>query len=312
MNGLKKLFIFGLCVGLTQMSSAFAADGAAKKNPTIGVVMNNLSTEYTANLAEAIESYANGLGVKIIMNDGMGSADKQTSQIETLIAQKVDAVILQPIEADAMSPSVKKLQAAGVPIVNVNSITTAQPDAYVGSRDEEAGSIAISYLAKKLNGTGNIVMMHGHPGQSAEVQRTDGAKEELKKHPNLKLIAEQTAEWNRNQAMNLMQNWLSAHQGKIAGVFAQNDEMAMGALKALENAGLAKKIPVVGVDGIKDAIAAVAKGRLDATILQDAKGQGQSSVDIALKIINKEKHDANVYVPFTLITKENVASVGGK
>ena len=155
-------------------------------------------------------------------------------------------------------------------------------------------------------------MMHGHPGQSAEVQRTDGAKEELKKHPNLKLIAEQTAEWNRNQAMNLMQNWLSAHQGKIAGVFAQNDEMAMGALKALENAGLAKKIPVVGVDGIKDAIAAVAKGRLDATILQDAKGQGQSSVDIALKIINKEKHDANVYVPFTLITKENVASVGGK
>jgi inositol transport system substrate-binding protein len=273
---------------------------------TIGVTMNNLATEYTANLAKAIEKKAKEVNVKIVMDDAQGKADIQTSQIENFIARKVDAVIMQPIEAEAMSPSVKKLQAAGIPIINVNSITTAEPDAYVGSRDEEAGVLAVNYIASCIKGKGNIVMMHGHPGQSAEIQRTDGAKSAIAKYPDIKLIAEQTAEWNRNQAMNLMQNWLSANKDKINGVFAQNDEMAMGALKALEDSKVKKQIVLVGVDGIRDALKAVKDGRLNATVLQDATGQGAGAVEIAIKAAKKESFEKNTYIPFVLVTSENI------
>lgn len=291
---------------MTACGNSNDAGGSSDESITIGVSMLNMSNEFVAAVAEGIEAKAGELGVKVIINDGQKDPNKQIQQVETFIAQKVDAIIFNPVEAEASSPAVDKAKAAGIPVINVNAVTVSEPDAFVGSRDQESAQIAIDFLAEKLGGKGNIVMMHGHLGQSAELQRTEGAMEALKAYPELQLIAEQTAEWNRDKALSLMQNWLQAHQGQINGVFAQNDEMGLGALKALEDAGVKDEIVLVSVDAIADALQAVKDGRQDATVFQNAEAQGGGAVETAVKIVKGEAFEKEVFVPFELVTQENV------
>ncbi|MCH8215238.1 MAG: sugar ABC transporter substrate-binding protein [Planctomycetes bacterium] len=272
----------------------------------IGVSLLNVSYEFIVNIKEAMEIRAQELGVKLIINDAERSAEKQIQQIESFIAQRVDAIILNPCEVEASSPAVDKAIQAKIPIVNVNSETRSVPTAFVGSRDEQSAEIAINFLAERLEGKGRIVMLSGYPGQAAEIKRSQGAKSTLKKHADLQLIAEQTANWSREEGMALMENWLQAYRDEIDGVFAQNDEMGMGALQALESAGVKDRIVLVGVDAIADALKAVKDGRLDATVFQNAKGQGSRAVETALQIIRGEPYLEEVFIPFELVTAENV------
>lgn len=277
------------------------------KEPVIGVSMMNLSNEFIAMLNRGMEAKAKELGVRLIVTDAQHSAEKQIQQVESFAAQRVDAIILNPCEVEASSPAVDRAVADGIPIVNVNSETRSAPSAFVGSHDEEAARIAVEYIAKRLGGKGNIVMMHGFMGQAAQIKRDQGAREVLKKYPGLRLIADQTAEWDRAKAMTLMENWIQSFGEKINAVFAQNDEMAMGALMAIEQAKLKDKIVVVGVDSIADALEAVKAGRLDATVFQDARGQAAAAVETAVKLIHRQLVEKEVYIPFQLVTKENVA-----
>ncbi len=274
---------------------------------TIGVSLMNLSNEFIVMLNRTLETKSRNLGVRLIVNDAQRSADRQVQQVENFVAQKVDAIILNPCEVEASSPAVDQAMAAGIPIVNVNSETRSAPTAFVGSRDEESARLAMEYIAKRLGGKGNIVMMHGFMGQAAQIKRDAGARQVLSKYPDLKLIADQTAEWDRAKAMTLMENWIQAYGPKINAVFAQNDEMAMGALSALEQANLKDKIVVVGVDSIADALHAVKDGRLDATVFQDAKGQAAAALETAVAIVRKQPFEKQKYIPFQLVTKDNVA-----
>lgn len=277
-----------------------------QQGPVIGVSLLNLSSEFIVMLNRAMEAEARKAGVRLIVNDAQRSADRQVQQVENFVAQKVDVVILNPCEVDASSPAVDKAAAAGIPIINVNSETRSAPSAFVGSRDEESGRIAMEYLAKRLNGRGNIVMMHGYMGQAAQLKRDAGAREVLANYPGLKLIADQTAEWDRAKAMSLMENWIQLYGAKINAVFAHNDEMAMGALIALEQAKLKDKVVVAGVDAIADALQAVKDGRLDATVFQDAQGQGRTAIQTALKILHHQPFEKQTMIPFQLVTRENV------
>lgn len=283
-----------------------APSEGAKKGPVIGVSLLNLSNEFIVLLNQAMDEKAKQLGVQLIVNDAQRSAEKQVQQVESFVAQKVDAIVLNPCEVEASAPAVDKALAAGIPVVNVNSETKSAPSAFVGSRDEDAGSIALEYIAKRLNGRGNVVMMHGYMGQAGEIKRSTGARDVLAKYPDLELLAEQTADWDRAKGMSLMENWIQSYGDRIDAVFAQNDEMAMGALMALEQAKRKQKVVVVGVDAIADALAAVRDGRLDATIFQDAKGQGASAVETAVKIVRHEPYEKQTLIPFQLVTKENV------
>ncbi len=277
------------------------------KGPVIGVTLLNLSNEFVVTLRDAMEARAKELGVRLIVNDGQRSPERQVQQVETFIAQKVDAVILNPCEVEASSPAVEKALAAGIPVVNVNSETKAAPTVFVGSRDEESARLGMTYIAERLKGEGGVLVMEGYMGQAAQLKRSQGAREVLAKNPGLKLLAAQTAEWDRAKAVTLMENWLQAYGTQIRAVFAQNDEMAMGVLLALERAGRKKDIVVVGVDAIADALQAVRDGRLDATVFQDGKGQGRGAVDAALRLIRKEPVDKETFIPFQLVTTENAA-----
>jgi inositol transport system substrate-binding protein len=274
--------------------------------PVVGVSLLNLSNEFIVMLNRTMDQRAKELGVRLIVNDAERSADKQVQQVESFVAQRVSAIILNPCEVEASSPAVEKALAAGIPVINVNSETRAAPTAFVGSRDEDAGRIAMTYIAERLGGKGNVVMMHGYMGQAAQIKRDQGAREVLAKNPGLHLLAEQSAEWDRAKGMALMENWLQSYGERINAVFAQNDEMAMGALIAIEQAGRKGKIIVVGVDAIADALKAVRDGRLDATVFQDAAGQGAAAVQTAAKIVRHELFDKQVLIPFRLVTRENV------
>ena len=292
--------------GRNSSSTETNAPDSGRPPVVIGVSLLNLSSEFIVMLNKAMDTRAKELGVKLIVNDAQRSAERQVQQVESFIAQHVSAIILNPCEVDASSPAVEKAHAAGIPIVNVNSETRATPTAFIGSHDEESARIAMDYIAQRLHGHGNVVMMHGFMGQAAQIKRDQGAREVLAKNPGLHLLADQTAEWDRAKAMTLMENWIQSYGTNINAVFAQNDEMGMGALIALEQAKLKDHVVVASVDAISDALQAVKDGRLDATVFQDAQSQGRRAVETAVHIVRKEPYEKQVFIPFRLVTRTNV------
>ena len=304
MKRLLSLFLFTTLVFTGCNQSSDKADG---DKPVIGVTMLSMQNEFIVNVSDEMEKKAQEAGVELITVDAERSALKQIEQVESFIAQGVDAIVMNPCEVEASSPAVSKAQAAGIPIINVNSETATQPTAFVGSDDVESARIAMKYIADKLGGKGNVIMIHGYMGQAAQIKREQGAREVLKNYPNMKLIASQTGEWDRAKSMSLMENWIQSYGTQVNAVFAHNDEMGMGAVKALTDAGLKDKIVVVSIDAIPDALQAVQKGTLDATVFQNAQQQGSQAIETALKIINKQPYEKQMLVPFQLVTKENVA-----
>lgn len=300
MKALKLLFF----TGLLALNACNSVEDDGKL--VIGVSMLSMQNEFIVNVADEMQKKADELGVKLITVDAERSALKQMEQVESFIAQGVDAIIMNPCEVEASSPAVSRAISAGIPIVNVNSETTAEPTAFVGSNDVESARIAMNYLVEKMGGIGNLVMIHGFMGQAAQIQREQGAKEILKDYPEMKLMAEQTGEWDRSKSMDLMQNWIQSYGDQIDAVFAHNDEMGMGAVKALENAGLKDKVVVVSIDAIKDALQAVKKGTLNATVFQNAREQGAAAVSTAVKLAEGQKTEKEILIPFQLVVKENV------
>lgn len=283
--------------------------GSQQHRITIGISYQNLQNEFIINIQDAVRAEAKKLDVDLVEADGQGKAENQISQVEDFITRGVDAVILNPYDKEGSAHAVDLAVQAHKPIVVVNAIVSNldKANAYVGSEDAEAGKIAAQRIMDVLHGKGNIAVIHGPNGHSAEVQRSDGIRQVLAKYPDAKIVVEQTANWDRAQALNLMENWLASGQ-KIDAVIAQNDEMALGALKAIEAAGKQNDIAVIGIDAIPDALKAVADGKMVGTVFQDAKGQGTEAVDLAVQLAQGKQVKHDNYIPFQLVTRENVAS----
>lgn len=297
-----------LVLALSMLLALTACSTSQKSDKVkIGVTLMDFSTEFGIGLKDYMTAKADAMGdVELTVVDAGGDAAKQLQQVETFISQKVDAIIMQPQEQEACSPAIDKAKAAGIPIINCNSLTITEPDAYVGSNDSESAEIAMTYIAEQLGGKGNVLMMHGHPGQTAEVKRTEGAMDILAQNPDMTLLDEQTADWDRAEAMTLMENWIQAYGDQINAVFCQNDEMALGALNALVQAGKKDNVLVVGVDAIGDALQSVKDGKMDATVYQDCKGQAEGAIEAAYKLAKGESVEKEILIPFILVTTENV------
>lgn len=297
-----------LVLALSMLLALTACSTSQKSDKVkIGVTLMDFSTEFGIGLKDYMTAKADAMGdVELTVVDAGGDAAKQLQQVETFISQKVDAIIMQPQEQEACSPAIDKAKSAGIPIINCNSLTITEPDAYVGSNDSESAEIAMTYIAEQLGGKGNVLMMHGHPGQTAEVKRTEGAMDILAQNPDMTLLDEQTADWDRAEAMTLMENWIQAYGDQINAVFCQNDEMALGALNALVQAGKKDNVLVVGVDAIDDALQSVKDGKMDATVYQDCKGQAEGAIEAAYKLAKGESVEKEILIPFILVTTENV------
>lgn len=293
----------------SESSGAGGGTATGEKRFKIGVTHYGLKNEFTVLISDAQKEKAKELGVDIEIFDGNYDVNTQISQFENMVAQGFDAIIFSPVDVDAMAVAVEQAVQAGVPVFGVNTrVNSDKLTSYIGSNDVTAGEFEMNFIAEKIGGKGNIVIMEGPIGSSAQVQRREGIHNVLAKYPDIKVLAEKTANWSRAEGLALMENWLQTFEGQIDAVVGQNDEMALGALQALEGKGLTDRddIPVVGVDAISDALQAVKDGRLNATVFQDAKGQGAQSVEVAVKYLKGEPIEKEYWIPFQLVTAENV------
>lgn len=263
-------------------------------------------TEFVTLMTEGIKSEAEEQGADLILLDAGNDAQKQISQIENLIAQKVDVILVAAVDADAIVPALEMCEEAGIPLVGVNMlINTDKPFYYAGPNDIEAGELEMQYIIDKIGGRGNVVILEGPIGTSAQLQRMEGNQNILAKYPDVKVLANQPANWSREEALTLTENWLQAFEGQIDGIIAHNDEMALGAIQALEAKGV--DIPVAGVDAIKDGCQAIKDERFDATVFQDAELEGRLGIQVCMDIINGTPPKENLnFIEMKLITKDNV------
>ncbi len=272
----------------------------------LGITLYSLQNEFTVRIANAAEKKAEELGAELVVYDGDYDPSTQISQVETMIADGIDGIILNPQDIEACVPCVDKAVEAGIPIVGVN--TRVQSDdltSYVGSIDVTAGEMEMQKIIDTIGTEGNIVIIEGPMGQSAQIERREGIQNILDENPGITVLAEKTANWSRSEAMTVMETWLQAFDD-IDAVVAENDEMALGAKEALKAKGL-DDIPVIGVDGITDALNAVENEELVASIFQDGAGQGSKAVEVLIDAINGEAVEENYWIDFEEVNLDNVA-----
>lgn len=271
--------------------------------PTVGLSISTLNNPFFVDLRDGARAAAKRLKVNLVILDAQNDSAKEASGIEDLIAKKVAVIAINPTDSDAIVPTIKKINGAKIPVVTVDrGANGGTVVAHIASDNVAGGKMAAEYVAKRLNGKGNVVMLEGIAGTSAARDRGKGFREGLKKFPGMKLVAVQTADFDRAKGLSVMENILQA-QKKIDAVFAQNDEMALGAIQAIEAAKRQKEMFVVGFDAIGDALAAVKAGKMAATVAQQPKEMGRLAVEAAVKIINKQKVPKFTPVPLRLITK---------
>ncbi|MGU9805823.1 sugar ABC transporter substrate-binding protein [Pseudomonas sp. FP1154] len=292
--------------------SLMLTSGVALADLKIGVSMSQFDDTWLTYLRESMDSKAKSLpdGVTLQFEDARSDVVKQLSQVESFISQKVDAIIVNPVDTAATQRITKAAVAAGIPLVYVNR----RPDdlklpagvVTVASDDLEAGRMQMQYLADKMAGKGNIVILLGDLANNSTTNRTKGVKEVLAKYPDIKIEQEQTGIWSRDKGMTLVNDWLT--QGReFNAVVSNNDEMAIGAAMALKGVGKEKgSVLIAGVDGTPDGLNAVKKGEMAVSVFQDAKGQADGSIDTAVKMVKKQPVEQAVWVPYRLITPENV------
>ena len=298
---------FMITVALAALSVAGIARGASAT--TIGVTMDKFDDNFLTSVRNAIDAEAKAKGVTVQAEDANDDTSKQISQIQNFIAQKVDAIIVNPVDTSATPKMTQLAVAAKIPLVYVNrkpeDKTLPAGVAFVGSNEKVSGVLESEELVKCMNGKGNLVIMEGQLSNNAALDRTADVEEVVAKHPDIKVVEKQTAEWDRNKALDLMNNWITSGT-KINGVAANNDEMAIGAILALKQAGVdPKSICIGGIDATADGLAEVANGNLYVTVFQNSKGQGKGAVDAALSLIKGETVPSFVDVPFEKVTKDN-------
>lgn len=306
---MKKKLISSLLIASVALISASISAGAEEDNSniTIGVSFQGLSDEYIVRLSDAFEARAEEAGVNVQVADGEMNAEKQVNQVENFISQGVDVIVLNPISADGCAPAVTAAEEAGIPIITLISVTSNQEEAsaYVGSDAVESGEIQAQMVVEDLEGKGNIVVMYGQMGHDAQIGRYEGLLNTIE-GTEIEIIAEQTANWSREEGMQLMENWLSAGK-EIDAVVSQNDAMALGAVMAIEEQGLTGKIKVYGIDAQAEALACVKDGTMAGTVFQNAEEQGKQCVDVAIKAAKGEELETNYYIPYEGVRASNVA-----
>ncbi|SNR97650.1 monosaccharide ABC transporter substrate-binding protein, CUT2 family [Anaerovirgula multivorans] len=284
------------------------ADQGTDEKIKVGVSIANFDDTFLMYMKDGMDAFAKTLGseVDVTYVDANEDAPRQLNQVENFISQGMDAIIVVPVNTQATEPMSNAAVAAGIPLVYVNRVPDYLPEGttFVGSESIDAGIFQMEYLAEKLDGKGNVVIMQGRLDNEASQKRTEGVQEVAAKHPEINITKVQTANWSREEGMTLMENWLSSGD-QIDAVASNNDDMALGAIMAIEAAGLLGEILVGGVDATPDAIAQVEAGKLDVTVFQDANGQGGGAMEAAVNLAKGNAVDQYVWIPFQLVTPEN-------
>jgi ribose transport system substrate-binding protein len=274
----------------------------AKKdgNMKIGLSISTLNNPFFVSLKEGAEKAAKEEGVELIVVDAQNDSAKQINDIEDLIQQDVDLILVNPTDSSAVTSAIESANSANIPVITVDrSADGGKVVTHIASDNVAGGKMAGEFIVEQLKNGGNIVELEGIPGSSAARERGEGFHQVIDKASNVKVVAKQAADFDRAKGLSVMENILQSHKD-IQAVFAHNDEMALGALEALEARGM-KDVIVVGFDATEDAVKAVKEGKMAATVAQKPELIGESGVKTALKVLNGEKVDKFIPIPLELV-----------
>ncbi len=267
----------------------------------IGLVVSTLNNPFFVTLKDGAQKKADELGYQLVVLDSQNDSSKELSNVQDVLQQGISLLMINPVDSDAVVNAIKLANDAKIPVITLDrSASGGEVVTHIASDNVAGGKMAGDYIVKQLNGKGKVVQLEGIPGASAARERGQGFADAVK-GTQIEVVASQTAEFDRTKGMNVMDNILQA-QPEINAVFAQNDEMALGALQSIETAGR-KGIMIVGFDATDDAVKAVQDGRMAATVAQQPEMIGSLGVENADKVIKGDKIPASIPVDLKLVTK---------
>ncbi|WP_207456115.1 ribose ABC transporter substrate-binding protein RbsB [Azospirillum sp. SYSU D00513] len=282
-------------------ATAIMASASAQAADSIALVVSTLNNPFFVNLKNGAEAKAKALGYDLLVLDSQNDPAKELANVEDVVNKKVKLLMVNPTDSDAVRSAVRAANRAEIPVITLDrSASGGKVAAHIASDNVAGGRMAGKLLVDTLGGQGSVVELQGVPGASAARERGQGFHEVVDKASGIKVVASQPADFDRTKGLTVMENILQA-QPKIDAVFAHNDEMALGAAKAIQASG--REIPVIGFDGTEDGVAAVRDGSLHATVAQQAALIGELGVETAAKLLKGETVPASLPVELKLVTK---------
>jgi ABC-type sugar transport system substrate-binding protein len=275
------------------------------KDIKLGLALSTLDNPFFVEMKKGAEAEAKAQGATLNVQDAQNDASQQANQLQNFTSQNVKSIIINPVDSDAAAPSVKAADNAGIPVVAVDrTVNKAEVATTVASDNVTGGKKAAKELAEQLGEQGSILVLRGQPGTSASRERGKGFTSQIKKYPGIKVVGKQSANFERAKGLDVTTNLLQAHPD-VTGIFAENDEMALGAVKALgSKAG--KQVKVVGFDGTPDGFKAIEKGTLNTSIAQQPAELGKMAVRNAIRKVQGNDPDREIMVPVVTVDRKNV------
>jgi len=298
--------------GLLILALAVAPASQAK-DLRIGVALANFDLNFISILRTQMAKEMEKEQIQGQFEDAKGDVAVQVQQVENFINQGVDAIILNPVDTQGVKPMMDAAKRANIPLIFVNrkpEVELSGKMAYVGSDSLLGGRMEMEALAKRMNYKGNVAILMGALSAEEARQRTKATEEVIAKYKEMKVVEKQSAQWMRNEAVDVTSSWLLSGD-KIDAIAANNDEMAIGAIMALNQSGK-KDILVAGIDGTPDALQFIKSGKLALTVFQDAAGQGKGAVTMAKQVLDGKNADKFMWIPYQVVTQENYAEFSAK
>ncbi len=286
-------------LALVVMATSFAFFGSKDDTKKVGLVVSTLNNPFFVTLKDGAVAKADELGVELIALDSQNDPAKELANVEDLIVKGVDVILINPTDSDAVARAVMQANRNDIPVITLDrGANKGKVVTHIASDNVLGGEMAGDYILKMVGKNANVVELEGIPGTTAARDRGKGFNKVA--NGNLNVVARQAADFDRTKGLVVMENILQA-EPNIDAVFAHNDEMALGALKAIEGSG--RDILVVGFDATDDAVKSVKDGKLGATVAQKPAMIGANGVIAASKVMNGEKTEAYIPVELELITK---------
>ena len=301
---------FGPALGLTPVRSVRRAKDSYKMM-FIQFMPHTVPAAWSMGIEDVLKVQGN---IEYQLLDGQGKADVQINLLDTAVSQGADVIFLQPVDSVAVGPSIKNAKEAGIPVITLNIDATEQHAAHV-EMNHYFGAIKIAEkMGELIGGKGNVVILNAPPGIIIRDQRTNGFLDGLKKYPDIKVVADQSAEWDRKKAQDVLSAILAGNND-IQGVYGVNDSMALGAVDVFKSNGMLGKVAVFGNDGEKDALESIAAGELTGTQYTDVFQQGRFAASVATALatggVDAQNivDQAHLLMPYFILTKENVDQI---
>lgn len=303
LSPLRKPLIVVASVALAFGTVACNRDSAS--DGTVTLALSTQTNPFFVELRDGAQAKADELGVNLNIQDASDDPSTQNNQLNNAATSGTDVVIVNPTDSDAVIPAVEALNNADIPVIAVDrSSNGGEIASFIASDNVAGGQQAADALAAAIEEEGEVLVLQGIAGSSASRDRGQGFTEGIAAYPDITVVAQQTAGFDRTQGLNVATNLLQAHPN-VKAIFAENDEMALGALEALGNRA-GEDVFVVGFDGTDDGLRAVEEGRMVATIAQQPAELGAQAVEQARKILDEETPDEEVPVEVVTVTRDNV------